>query len=156
MFIMFFYILSDHLVCYISRAKRSIPYSPKMLAPKSLFQVRKFILYLPWCSSLYPSHYFTDTQFWWVRNIQMYMILTHCPLYYLNIVAVAYLSYQIPHPFPYYTLHHFISIFSYPNKVYSQIMYCVATFSIFSLVHKPQYTKSLGLKPIAFTSESEQ
>jgi hypothetical protein len=36
-----------------------------------------------------------------------------------------------------------------------QIIYCVTTFSIFFLAHNPQFTKSLGLKPIVSTNGLE-
>ena len=86
----------------------------------------------------------------------MHMMFTHLTLDDLYIVAVTYLPYQITHPLSYHTPQYFVSVLGYPDKVYSQIMCCMTTFSIFLFAHRPQYTKSLGLKSIVFTNDSKQ
>ena len=86
----------------------------------------------------------------------MHMIFTHSPFDDLDIITFTDLSHQISDSMSDIIGQHLISIFGYPHQMHLQIVYCVATLAVFSFAHTPQFTKSLGLKPIVSTNVSEQ
>ena len=129
-------VLVNNIVSHIAAGRAKVAPTPKVVAPISLLEFRKFYLHLARASSL---SLLDKLAHWCVRGNtakNMHVIARHHAVKYLDIHLISHLSNQITNPLLQRPPKYLVAILRDPYQVIAMIVGRVAAFTVLRHNHK--------------------
>jgi hypothetical protein len=147
---LFFNVLYDYFICYVTRACYKIATSPYMTTPKISVQALIFHHQFSGRFSFERLYQLTYRNVWRNRNKYMNMISRNMSLDNFCILGLTNFSDQISCSFSNFSTQNWLAVFGNPNNMVLQIINGMARFSI--ILHTASILKSSpkgeGFSPI--------
>lgn len=128
---MMFQILSYHFFRQLHRGYAKVASRPKATTPISFFQMRKLFKYFSRHPTFNPFHYIGWRYVGRSRNQNVDMIFADHTTQYLYLKTFTSLTNKLAHPVSYITRQHMITIFSRPNEMIFNFIFCMTPYSVF-------------------------
>ena len=136
-----FQILFDHFIGDIASRPCAVSDCPKMIAPVSLFQIRKFRLKQSRGATFKSFYQIRKRKFRRIFDVHMNVVFAYHARQYSHIFRVANLREQITATNFYIAFKHVIAIFCCPNQMDGQSRNCVMSVPV--LFHLPQFSHEI-------------